>query len=141
MPVPSTPADEMATQQWFILSIYRFSLSSIVYAPFHTQLEKHHKENDKLLTLCKQIFAENFYHASFQKSLSDMEKKRIKKKRKETDYQRRYKNEWIAPKHIYSSMEPGKYIIFLYTKTFFSLLSFLYKNQTKILRWTILSGS
>lgn len=79
MPVPSTPADEMATQQWFILSIYRFSLSSIVYAPFHTQLEKHHKENDKLLTLCKQIFAENFYHASFQKSLSDMEKKKIKK--------------------------------------------------------------
>lgn len=54
-------------------------------------------------------------------------RKKLKKERKETDYQRRYKNEWIAPKHIYSSMEPGKYIIFLYTKTFFSLLSFLYK--------------
>lgn len=38
--------------------------------------------HDKLLTLCKQIFAENFYHASFQKSLSDMEKKKIKKKKK-----------------------------------------------------------
>lgn len=52
------------------------------------------KMHDKLLTLCKQIFAENFYHASFQKSLSDMEKKKkLKKERKETDYQRRYKNE------------------------------------------------
>lgn len=132
MPVPSTPADEMATQQWFILSIYRFSLSSIVYAPFHTQLEKHHKENDKLLTLCKQIFAQIFIKPRFKNHYQIWRGKKLKKKKKkETDYQMRYKNEWIAPQNIYSSMETGKYIIFFIYKNFLFITLLFVQESNK----------
>lgn len=44
-----------------------------------------------------------------------MEKKKIiKKKKKETDYQRRYKNEWIAPQNIYTVLWNPANISFFY---------------------------
>lgn len=130
MPVPSTPADEMATQQWFILSIYRFSLSSIVYAPFHTQLEKHHKENDKLLTLCKQIFAEIFIMPRFKNHYQIWRRKKLKKRRKETDYQRRYKNEWIAPQNIQQFYGTRQiYNFFIYKNFLFITLLFVQESN------------
>lgn len=79
MPVKSTQTAKMATQQWFILSIYRFSWSSIVDAPFHTQLEKHHEENDKLLTLCKQIYTHIFIMPRFKIIIRYGEEKNYKK--------------------------------------------------------------
>lgn len=59
------------------------------------------------------------------------EEKNLKKKRKETDYQRRYKNEWIAPKHIYSSMEPGEYIIFFIYKNFLFITLLFVQESNK----------
>lgn len=59
-------------------------------------------------------------------------RKKIKKKRKETDYQRRYKNEWIAPQNIYSFMETGKYIIFFIYKNFLFITLLFVQESNKI---------
>lgn len=41
-------------------------------------------------------------------------RKKLKKERKETDYQRRYKNEWIAPQNIYTVLWNPANIYFFY---------------------------
>lgn len=53
------------------------------------------------------------------------------KKKKETDYQRRYKNEWIAHQNIYSSMEAGKYIIFFIYKNFLFITLLFVQESNK----------
>lgn len=59
------------------------------------------------------------------------EKNYKKRKKKETDYQMRYKNEWIAPQNIYSSMETGKYIIFFIYKNFLFITLLFVQESSK----------
>lgn len=59
------------------------------------------------------------------------EKNYKKRKKKETDYQMRYKNEWIAPQNIYSSMETGKYIIFFIYKNFLFITLLFVQESNK----------